>query len=76
MADLYQKCAKIIKFFSPQYSDIPKLDTKLEWRKAPIVNVIISCVQSYRQGTEWLECSAIKYFYYNEGVPHATITKL
>jgi hypothetical protein len=61
MADLNQKCAKIIKFFSPQYSDIPKLDTnRLEWRKAPIVNVIISCVQSYRQGTEWLECSAIK----------------
>ena len=60
MADLNQKCAKIIKFFSPQCFDIPNLVTKVEWRKAPIVNIIISCVQSYRQGTEWLESSAVK----------------
>jgi hypothetical protein len=60
MADLNQKCAKIIKFFLPHCSDIPNLVTKVEWRKAPIVNVIISCVQSYRQVTEWLECSAVK----------------
>jgi hypothetical protein len=37
MADLIQKCSKIIKFFSPQCSDIPNLVTKLEWLKAPIV---------------------------------------
>ena len=61
MAGFNQKWAKIIKLFSPQCSDIPNLFTKVEWRKAPIVNVInISCVQSYRQGTEWLECSAVK----------------
>ena len=62
MADWNQKCAKIIKLFSPQCPDIPNVVTKVEWRKVPIVNVIISCVHAVVSSgyTEWLECSAVK----------------
>jgi hypothetical protein len=56
MANLNQKYAKMIKFFAIQCSDIPNLlhVTKVEWYKALIANVIVSCAQSYRQDTEWL----------------------